>query len=198
MPVPAVNDASGQLTDTALMLEVRTTCLSPSSLMTSPLGRMETASDVVDDRAAQLEDLAVRLSTEIRTHGENFGPQLFGPELDNLQKDSAQLESAVARRVVQILVATRPVVDISTRVVGLPAGSGAKVALVEVSVHCDSSATCANGLALESVLLRSPDWHAESLAAHSPALPYDLEPGCNWTLVFKASSLRDSARGDVL
>ncbi|KAJ2165808.1 hypothetical protein GGF45_005914, partial [Coemansia sp. RSA 551] len=27
MPVPAVNDASGQLTDTALMLEVRTTCL---------------------------------------------------------------------------------------------------------------------------------------------------------------------------
>ncbi|KAJ2256681.1 hypothetical protein GGH98_001354 [Coemansia sp. RSA 454] len=198
MPVPAVNDASGQLTDTALMLEVRTTCLSPSSLMTSPLGRLETASDVVDDRAAQLEDLAVRLSTEIRAHGENFGPQLFGPELDNLQKDPAQLESAVARRVVQILVATRPVVDISTRVVGLPAGSGAKVALVEVSVHCDSSATCASGLALESVQLRSPDWHVESLAAHSPALPYDLEPGCNWTLVFKASSLRDSARGDVL
>ncbi|KAJ2498071.1 hypothetical protein GGH96_004613 [Coemansia sp. RSA 1972] len=197
MPVPAANDTSGQITDTALMLEVRTTCLSPSSLMSSPLGRLETASDVVDDRAAQLEDLAVRLSTEIRSHGENFGPQLFGPELDNLQHDPAQIEPAVARRMVQILVATRPVVDISTRVVGLPTGSGAKVALIEVSVHCDSAATC-SGLTLESVLLQSPDWHVESLAAHSPALPYDLEPGCSWTLVFKASSLRDSARGDVL
>ncbi|KAJ2123239.1 hypothetical protein IW147_002768 [Coemansia sp. RSA 720] len=198
MPVPAANDASGQITDTALMLEIRTTCLSPSSLTASPLGRLETASDIVGDRAAQLEDLAIRLSTEIRSHGENFGPQLFGPELDNLQQDPAQLESAVARRMVQILVATRPIVDISTRVVGLSTGSGAKVALVEVSVHCDSSTTCASGLALESVQLRSPDWHVESLSAHSPALPYDLVPGCSWSLVFKVSLLRDSARGDVL
>ncbi|KAJ2826215.1 hypothetical protein IWW50_002474, partial [Coemansia erecta] len=199
MDVPVAADISGQHMDTALMLEVHTTCLNPSNSPSSPYDRLETASDVIDDRTAQLEDLASRLSSEMLAHGGNLhSPRLFDAGLSNIRLDSAAQEPAIARRVVQILVVTRPAVDISTRVVGLPTGFGADAALVEVSVYCDSSATCASGLTVESVHLQSPDWHVEPLAAQAPALPFSLTPGSCWVSVFKASWMSNSARGDTL
>ncbi|KAJ2304578.1 hypothetical protein IWW55_002358 [Coemansia sp. RSA 2706] len=199
--VPVDGDHSGVHTDTAVMLEIRTTCLKAANTPNSPRVWLETASDVIDDRTAQLEDLASRLSSEMLEHGKDLRSThgtLFEAEMDGLSLEATATEPVIARRTVQILVSTRPIVDIDTRVVNLPVGFGTDAALVEVSVYCDPAATCAGELVLNSVQLQSLDWHAQLLAPVDLPLPFTMTPGSCWVSVFRVNALSRATSDTVL
>ncbi|KAJ1747903.1 hypothetical protein LPJ79_004919 [Coemansia sp. RSA 1821] len=194
MDVPIAEGHLGQNADTALMLEIRTACSKPVASL--PYDNLETVSDTIDDRAAQLEDLAAMLSTEILAHFSDKPQQSVSAGDSEQTHDCLRSDSALARRVVQILVATRPLVNISARVVGLPAAPGATAAIIEVSTVCDSAIETAEKLALQSVKLRSLGWQVQEIAAQSP-LPFELAPGNCWISVFKITSFAGSAWKDT-
>ncbi|KAJ2800566.1 hypothetical protein H4R20_004014 [Coemansia guatemalensis] len=185
---PIGGGTAEQHTDNALVFEIRATCTWDGDTAKQS-GERHAGHVIGDSQEARLAELATRISTETarRSRRERSRQEaLLAAALDRQALEP--VGNSARQRVVQTVVATRPAVGISTRVVVLPPSFGADAALVEVSVRCDVR-TLGPTLLLNAVRLQSPDWHIQTLAPQQQSQPSPLVPGTCWQTAFRISML---------
>ncbi|KAJ1879109.1 hypothetical protein LPJ66_011761, partial [Kickxella alabastrina] len=141
------------------------------------------------DRSELLEELALRVSS---IYAHPHGPHT-GPPMDSL---------VLPRRMVQAVVPTRPLADISHRMAALPPSFGTDAALVQVAVSCRVP-----GVRLCGLTVSSDEWHVvemggEAKTKSSSEVAGDFSAhggGCCWQSVFRVSPLvARGARADAV
>ncbi|KAJ2082667.1 hypothetical protein H4R24_001416 [Coemansia sp. RSA 988] len=185
---PAGGATAEQHTDNALVFDIRATCTRYGD-KANRSGERHAAHVICDGQEARLAELATRISTETarRSRRERSRQEaLLAAALDRQALEP--VGNPAQQRVVQTVVATRPAVGISTRVVDLPPSFGADAALVEISVRCDVHAL-GSTLLLQAVRLHSPDWHIQPLAPQQQDRSLPLVPGTCWQTAFRISML---------
>ncbi|KAJ2605111.1 ssDNA endodeoxyribonuclease [Coemansia sp. RSA 1722] len=172
----------------ALMVEIRAACRGVEN--EEPVAIAERAGD----RSALLEELALRVSSDIfaRSNDSRHGM--------SLTTDMDLTVSVLPRRMFQELLFTRPVVDVSTRVVMLPPSFGTDSALVEVTVRNQvRSSPDGNPSAymeLQTVKIESREWHVQPIGDYK--LPFQLADESCWMSVYRISPLSRSSAEDAL
>ncbi|KAJ1844673.1 hypothetical protein LPJ73_005094, partial [Coemansia sp. RSA 2703] len=171
----------------ALMIEIRASCR--ASKNDEPIASAPRAGD----RSALLEELALRVSSDIFTRNTTF---------KNRMPFSAGIEStapALPRRMFQELILTRPIIDISTRILPLPPSFGTDAALVELSIRTlihETQSVSLCKLSLSDVTIEARDWYVQRIG--DPPLPFDLAEDTCWQIVYRINSLAPGIKDDPL
>ncbi|KAJ2889095.1 hypothetical protein FB639_000146 [Coemansia asiatica] len=172
----------------ALMVEIRAACRGSDN--EEPVAVAERAGD----RSALLEELALRVSSDIFARIAENRPKM------TLSTDIDAMASVLPRRMFQELLFTRPVVDVSTRIAMLPPSFGTDSALVEVTVRnrtCGSSKESAIAqMDLKAIKVESKEWHVQPIGDQK--LPFQLSSEACWMSVYRVSPLSHGSAEDAL
>ncbi|KAJ2157828.1 hypothetical protein GGF46_004221 [Coemansia sp. RSA 552] len=195
VPLAASSDVLDAHMEMALMLEIRAACRRPDAGPAAASADQQALR--IDSGAIRLEELAMHISAGASAAPDPARNPALELVVEQATKD-AEAQPALPpalQKVVQILVATRPMVDISARVIRMPANLGADAALVEVTVQYRLAAS--TELQVCNVQLQSPRWHVQPVSAQLiPSFPVPLVPGTTWSSAFRISSLAATARED--
>ncbi|KAJ1720767.1 hypothetical protein LPJ53_004625 [Coemansia erecta] len=171
----------------ALMIEIRASCRASEN--DEPIATASRAGD----RSALLEELALRVSSDIFTRPTTSKNRL---------PFSAGIESAapaLPRRMFQELILTRPIVDVSTRILPLPPSFGTDAALVELSIRTsihETQSAFSVEMSLLDVTIEARDWYVQRVG--DPPLPFSLANEACWQVVYRISSLARGIKDDPL
>ncbi|KAJ2725587.1 hypothetical protein GGI07_001216 [Coemansia sp. Benny D115] len=184
--VPGPADSIVWPVESAIMFEIRAACQD-----THRDKELSSAELRVNDRSELLEELALRVSSDIFAHSS-------GPRQERSIVADADSLPVLPRRIFQALVPTTPIVDISTRIVALPPSFGTDAALIEVSVQYSGSASSIVGkdLSLDSVSVQSSEWHVQDIGG--AGLPLAMAEGVCWQNIFKISPLAKDVKEEAL
>ncbi|KAJ2836751.1 hypothetical protein J3B02_006475, partial [Coemansia erecta] len=170
------------------MVEIRAACRGSDN--EEPVAVAERAGD----RSALLEELALRVSSDIFARIAENRPKM------TLSTDIDAMASVLPRRMFQELLFTRPVVDVSTRIAMLPPSFGTDSALVEVTVRnrtCGSSKESAIAqMDLKAIKVESKEWHVQPIGDQK--LPFQLSSEACWMSVYRVSPLSHGSAEDAL
>ncbi|KAI8321599.1 hypothetical protein GQ54DRAFT_304687 [Martensiomyces pterosporus] len=188
--------------ESALSFEIRAACEEVDDMFLVNYGDEPIDHNKFNDRSVHLEELAMRVASGIFTisHDSDSKKQdghrtPAAPITFDAVSKSLKATPVLPRRMLQALVSTRSIADISTRVVDLPSSFGSSTVLVEVSVKCEAAA--GHELMLRSVDVVSTKWHATPVGPQS-SLPVSLGTDLCWRSVFRLCPLAKSIAEDAL
>ncbi|KAJ2787387.1 hypothetical protein GGI15_000752 [Coemansia interrupta] len=171
----------------ALMIEIRASCRASEN--DEPIATASRAGD----RSALLEELALRVSSDIFTHPVTSNNRL--PFSAGIEPTAP----ALPRRMFQELILTRPIVDVSTRILPLPPSFGTDAALVELSIRTlihETQNDPSIEMSLVDVTIEARDWYVQRIG--DPPLPFVLANEACWQVVYRISSLARGIKDDPL